>query len=112
LTQAALGDVEGQDERRAQRKNGMAPRERARAGSCEAHRAIFEKGGRVYIEGRLETRDYTDKDKVKRYVTEIVLRPYGSTITMLDGLKASAASEPPEAAPGEPAAIEDDVIPL
>lgn len=72
----------------------------------------LKKGGRVYIEGRLETRDYTDKDGVKRYTTEIVLRPFGSTITMLDGVKATASNDAPETAPGVPAAAADDVIPF
>ena len=30
------------------------------------------KGKQVYVEGRLQTRSYEDRDKVKRYVTEIV----------------------------------------
>lgn len=32
------------------------------------------KGSRVYIEGKLQTRSWTDSDGVKRYMTEIVAR--------------------------------------
>jgi single-strand DNA-binding protein len=32
----------------------------------------LKKGKKVYIEGRLQTRNYEDKEGVKRYVTEIV----------------------------------------
>ncbi|MCL6494777.1 MAG: single-stranded DNA-binding protein [Ignavibacterium sp.] len=31
----------------------------------------LKKGKKVYVEGRLVKRDYTDKDNVKRYVTEV-----------------------------------------
>lgn len=31
----------------------------------------LKKGRKVYVEGRLVKRDYTDKDNVKRYVTEV-----------------------------------------
>ncbi len=36
---------------------------------CAEH---LSKGSRVYIEGRLQTRSYEDRDGQKRYVTEIV----------------------------------------
>src|ERR1700722_1297056 len=34
--------------------------------------AYLIKGTKVYVEGRLQTRSYDDKDGVKRYVTEVV----------------------------------------
>jgi single-strand DNA-binding protein len=33
----------------------------------------LKKGKKFYIEGRLSKRDYTDKDGIKRYVTEVIL---------------------------------------
>src|SRR5262249_45706304 len=36
----------------------------------------LRKGSKVYIDGQLETRKWTDKDAQERYMTEIVLRPY------------------------------------
>jgi single-strand DNA-binding protein len=43
----------------------------------------LSKGRKVYVEGRLETRDWTGKDGVKRYRTEIVV----DNMIMLDGAK-------------------------
>lgn len=41
----------------------------------------MKKGRQIYIEGRLQTRKYDDKDGVTRYVTEIV----GTDFAFLDG---------------------------
>lgn len=43
----------------------------------------IKKGSKLYIEGKLETREY-EKDGVKKYVTEIVLYPYNGEIVLLD----------------------------
>ena len=51
-------------------------------GICEKY---LKKGSKVYLEGQLETRKYTDKDGAEKYTTEVVLRPYRGEITMLDG---------------------------
>ncbi len=45
----------------------------------------LKKGSKVYIEGQLETRKWQDQSGADRYSTEVVLRPYSSTLTMLDG---------------------------
>ncbi|MCB5197776.1 single-stranded DNA-binding protein [Loktanella sp. TSTF-M6] len=45
----------------------------------------LRKGSKVYIEGQLETRKWQDQSGQDRYSTEVVLRPYNSTLTMLDG---------------------------
>ena len=44
----------------------------------------LKKGAKVYLEGQLETRKWQDQSGQDRYTTEVVLRPYGSTMTMLD----------------------------
>jgi single-strand DNA-binding protein len=41
-------------------------------GLAEVAEKYVKKGSQVYIEGRIRTRSYDDKDKVKRYTTEIV----------------------------------------
>jgi len=38
----------------------------------EYMQGVLKKGAKVYVEGRLSKRDYTDKDGVKRYMTEVV----------------------------------------
>lgn len=45
----------------------------------------LRKGSKVYIEGQLETRKWQDQSGNDRYSTEVVLRPFRSELTMLDG---------------------------
>lgn len=54
-----------------------------------------KKGAKLYIEGQLETRKWTDKDGIEKYTTEVVLRPYRGELTMLDskGGGSSAAND-------------------
>lgn len=59
----------------------------------------LKKGSRVYIEGQLETRQWQDQSGNDRYSTEVVLRPFKSELTILDGRKddgsqTGAGSEP------------------
>ena len=46
--------------------------------------SYVKKGSKLYIEGQLETRKWQDKDGNDRYTTEVVLRGFGGTLTMLD----------------------------
>jgi len=48
----------------------------------------LKKGSRVFVEGRLETRDWTGQDGVKRYRTEII----ADELIMLDGPRSGGAS--------------------
>ena len=52
----------------------------------------LKKGSKVYIEGQLETRKWQDKDGNDKYSTEVVLRNFGSTLTMLDGKSEGAGA--------------------
>ena len=61
----------------------------------------LKKGAKVYIEGRLETREWSDKESKKRYSTEVVLRPYHGELLMLDGRKDEAADTAPPELPEE-----------
>lgn len=45
----------------------------------------LRKGSKVYIEGQLQTRKYTDASGVEKYSTEIVLQRYRGELTMLEG---------------------------
>ncbi len=45
----------------------------------------LKKGSTVYIEGQLETRKWQDQSGADRYSTEVVLRPFRSSLTMLGG---------------------------
>ena len=44
-----------------------------------------KKGAKLYIEGQLQTRKWTDKEGQDRYTTEVVLGRFNGQLTMLDG---------------------------
>lgn len=44
----------------------------------------LKKGSKVYLEGQLETRKWTDQSGAEKYTTEVVLRPYRGELNMLD----------------------------
>ena len=46
----------------------------------------LRKGSKVYIEGQLETRKWQDQAGADRYSTEVVLRPFSGSLTLLDGM--------------------------
>ena len=54
-------------------------------GLCKVAEQYLKKGAKVYIEGALQTRKYTDQSGVEKYSTEVVLQNFNSTLTMLDG---------------------------
>ena len=49
----------------------------------EVAQKYVKKGSHLYVAGQLETRSY-EKDDEKRYVTEVVLRPFNGDIKLLD----------------------------
>jgi single-strand DNA-binding protein len=53
-------------------------------GLCKIAEQYLKKGMKVYLEGQLQTRKYTDKDGVEKYSTEVVLQGFNSQLTMLD----------------------------
>jgi single-strand DNA-binding protein len=52
---------------------------------AELAERYLRKGSKVYIEGQIETRKWTDQSGAEKFSTEVALRPYRSTLTMLDG---------------------------
>jgi single-strand DNA-binding protein len=44
----------------------------------------LKKGTKVYLEGSLQTRKWTDNQGVEKYNTEVILQNYNSTIQILD----------------------------
>src|SRR6202453_3936903 len=52
---------------------------------CKIVEQYLKKGAKVYIEGALQTRKWTDQAGVEKYSTEVVLQGFNSTLTMLDG---------------------------
>ena len=80
----------------------------------------LRKGSKVYLEGQLETRKWQDQSGQDKYSTEVVLRPYTSTLTMLDGRNEQGSpgrddhlsERPIDNATGLPSRDLDDEIPF
>ena len=53
-------------------------------GLAKVAEQYLKKGAKVYLEGQLQTRKYTDKQGVEKYSTEVVLQGFNSNLTMLD----------------------------
>lgn len=51
----------------------------------------LKKGSKVYLEGQLQTRKWTDQNGMDKYTTEIVLQRYRGELTMLDSRADSEA---------------------
>jgi single-strand DNA-binding protein len=88
-------------------------------GLAEVAEKYLSKGSSVYIEGKLRTRSYDDKDGNTRYVTEIE----ADNMTMLGGRGDSAGSASPSSAnqatpsspqnrPNNSSSEEDDDLPF
>lgn len=60
----------------------------------------LRKGSKLYVEGALQTRKWTDNSGQERYTTEIVLQRFRGELTMLDGARGGAGG-------GEGAAPDD-----
>jgi single-strand DNA-binding protein len=70
----------------------------------------LKKGAKVYVEGSLQTRKWTDQGGQERYSTEIVIGRFNGVLTMLDtragggdsGAYAGGMAEPPMGGPTPP----------
>ncbi len=51
---------------------------------AEVAEKYLRKGSKVYVEGQLQTRKWTDKDGQEKYSTEVVLQNFRGELTMLD----------------------------
>ena len=50
----------------------------------------LRKGSKVYLEGQLQTRKWTDQNGQERYTTEVVLQRFRGELTILDGKRDDA----------------------
>ena len=57
---------------------------------CEKY---LRKGSKIYIEGQLQTRKWTDNNGVDKYTTEVVIPNYSGVLTMLDTRSQSSVSD-------------------
>ena len=85
--------------------------------SAELAGDLLKKGQLAYIEGKLQTRNWEDKDGVKRYTTEVVCDMFTMLGRKMDssevpgGPKASDNQDPP-AGDSQDSSFEDDDLPF
>lgn len=81
--------------------------------TAEVARDYLTKGRQVYIEGRLRTRKYTDKDNTEKYVTEIICETLKLLGRKDDGAQAPApAPAPARSTPASTPSYTDDDVPF
>ena len=54
-------------------------------GLCRIAEQYLKKGSKVYLEGQLQTRKWTDQQGAEKYTTEVVLQRYRGELTLLGG---------------------------
>lgn len=69
----------------------------------------LKKGAKVYVEGQIQTRKWTDQSGQERYTTEVVLQRFRGELTMLDARGGDVAAD--EAAGDEAAAAGSESAP-
>jgi single-strand DNA-binding protein len=57
----------------------------------EVAERYLKKGAKVYLEGALQTRKWTDQSGAEKYTTEVVLQQFRGELTMLDGRSGGGA---------------------
>jgi single stranded DNA-binding protein (ssb) len=63
-------------------------------GLCKVAEQYLKKGSKVYLEGALQTRKWTDNAGVEKYSTEVVLQGFNASLVMLDGPQDRQESAP------------------
>lgn len=83
---------------------------------CDNLAPHLVKGKQIYVDGRLQTREYTDKGDIKRYITEIVCDDLillgGTNDRGAQPARASAPPAGPSSADADQHGISDDDIPF
>ena len=77
-------------------------------GLAEIAEKYLKKGSQIYVEGKLRTRKWTDKEGIDRYTTEIV----GREMQMLGKKPAGEVQTPPKVQDAPDAGDMDDDIPF
>jgi single-strand DNA-binding protein len=64
-------------------------------GLCKVVEQYVKKGSKLYVEGALQTRKWTDQSGVEKYSTEVVLQGFGGALTMLDSKSPAEPNDEP-----------------
>ena len=86
-------------------------------GLCKLVERCLARGSKVYVEGQIRTRKWTDREGIERYATEIHVTPYSGAITFLDSRRDSderaPSRQPATAGAGGGTGIDlDDEVPF
>ncbi len=84
-------------------------------GLCKLVELCLARGSKVYVEGQIRTRKWTDREGMERFATEIHVTPYGGAISFLDSKRDNderAPSRQPAMAGGSTGADLDDGVPF
>jgi len=85
-------------------------------GLAKVAEQFLKKGAKVYLEGQIQTRKWTDQSGAEKFSTEIILQGFNSVLTMLDGPSGERSVEREERQGSAPAGrmgeILDDEIPF
>ena len=81
---------------------------------AEVAEKYLKKGAKIYVEGSLQTRKWTNKDGADQYSTEVVIGRFNGTLTMLGGKQdaepeAAPRAAAPKAAPKKAADLDDEI---
>lgn len=60
---------------------------------CTIAEKYLRKGSKVYLEGSLQTRKWTDNAGIEKYATEVVLQGFNAVLTLLDKAEGGAAPQ-------------------
>ena len=72
----------------------------------------LHKGSKVYVEGQLQTRKWTDQQGVERYATDVSLQAFNGKLVLLDGAASEDQREPRVAGNARTPIDLDDEIPF
>ncbi len=83
---------------------------------AELSKRFLVKGRQIYVEGRIRTREWNDKDGNKRRTTEVIASQMVLLGSKPEGIEANAMppspiqrTPEPEPGPGEPSITDDDI---
>jgi single-strand DNA-binding protein len=77
-------------------------------GLVKVIKQCVKKGDKVYIEGKIQTRKWTDKDGTEKYTTEIVLQGFDAKLVMLSSKDKDEARQEARVDP-DPSELDNDI---
>ena len=110
-TDESWKDQNGEQQQRTEWHNIVAGRRLA-----EICGQYLMKGKLVYIEGRIQTRSWEDKEGNKKYTTEVVVNPFGGIQILGSSGRDSSGGEPmnqePKVSEEDTSQVQEDDLPF